>query len=186
MPTSHTEQLGRDLIHHYLLGFKTVYGIRPKWLTWPETGRQLELDIYLPDLKLAIEIQGIQHGRPVIGMQRDLADFERQQARDLWKLETCYRLGINLFQLTVFDLTEQRFPTKLRQIIDVTLANQRLDQRVLYDLQQVRYHLSIMSVPRHLYDQADRLSRQKFRPSRPKRGSWWRRLLASIRRPKGV
>ncbi len=175
--TSQTEQLARDLVRHYLPYLKQTHNLRPSWLTWPVTGNRLELDIYLPDIKAGVEAQGIQHNRPIIGMQRDFVDFERQQARDLWKLEQCHRLGITLYHFTIFDLTAQRFPTKLRQLIDTALANPSIDQRVHDQLYRTRLRLSSMPVPHELYAQAERLSRQKFRPRKPKQVSWWRRLL---------
>src|SRR5215212_1327777 len=107
MPLSQLEALARDLFHYYLPTIKQVHNLRPSWLTWPVTGNRLELDIYLPDIKAAVEADGIQHGRPILGLQRDFAAFERQQARDLWKLEECARQGITVYKLTIFDLTEQ-------------------------------------------------------------------------------
>ena len=177
MPTSKTEQVARDLFKHYLPMLMVEYGIRPDWLRWPVTGNRLELDIYFPQIKVAVEIQGIQHGRPIVGLQRDFAAFERQQARDLWKMEECHRLGIALHHLTIFDLTAQRFPTKLRLIIDTALANPSLAPAIRDQLQRTRLRLSTMPIPHDLFAQAERLSWAKFRPPKPKKVSWWRRLF---------
>ncbi len=177
MPTSRTEALGRSLFAHYLPFLKPQYNIRPEWLTWPVTGNRLELDIYYPEIKVAIELDGVQHGRPVIGMQQDFAAFERQQARDLWKLEKCRELGITLYKLTIFDLTERRFPAKLRALLDVGKEYARTQKS--YGLCQlidgsVRM-LGSAHVPGHLFAEAEKLSRQKFRPPATKKtkpGIW--------------
>src|SRR5690349_19523696 len=101
MPLSQTEALCRDLFRHYLPFAQPTYNLRPAWLVWPVTGRRLELDLYFEDLHLAVEADGIQHNRPIIGMQKDFAAFERQQARDLYKLEECARRGITVYKLTI-------------------------------------------------------------------------------------
>lgn len=181
MPLSQTERLARELIHYYLPTVKATYGIRPNWLTWPVTGNRLEIDIFLAEIKVGLEIDGIQHGRPIIGLQRDFAAFERQQARDLWKMEECRRLGIALHKLTIFDLTEQRFPTKLREIIASgqrnTQHNRALHDRLFYYADRLTY----AAPPRQLYAQAEKLSRQRFRPPKPKRFGWWDVILRWLR-----
>ncbi len=147
MSLSRTESLARELFRHYLPFLKVHYGIRPDWLKWPVTGNNLELDIYFPEIKVAVEVDGIQHGRPIMGMQKDFGAFEKQQARDLWKLEKCRSLGITLYKLTIFDLTERRFPSHLLK------------------LPNARYWYDRLPVPSHLYAEAEKLSRQKFRPA---------------------
>ncbi len=60
---SHTERIARGLLKHYMPNERFVFNCRPEWLMNPKTGNALELDIFAPDLKLAWEIQGVQHGR---------------------------------------------------------------------------------------------------------------------------
>lgn len=60
----------------------------------------LELDVYIPHLKLAIEWNGIFHLQPV---RNDAGFFEKMQLRDQKKANTCKELGINL--LTICDRT---------------------------------------------------------------------------------
>ncbi len=170
MALSRTESLARNLFRYYLPFLKVQYGIRPDWLKWPVTGNNLELDIYFPDIKVAVEIDGIQHGRPIMGMQKDFAAFEKQQARDLWKLEKCRSLGITLYKLTIFDLTERRFPDHYRAIISTGFQNTDRDSRLSGQLMKCLSNLPNTHAPRHLYAEAEQLSRQKFRPvNRPKK-----------------
>ena len=60
--------------------------IRPEWLKNPKTGYNLEIDIYFPKLKLAVEYQGRQHFEPVIfgkyGSETANNNFIKQKARD--------------------------------------------------------------------------------------------------------
>jgi hypothetical protein len=182
MPTSRTEAVARALFAHYLPFLKPRYNLRPDWLRWPVTGNRLELDISWPDIQQACEIDGIQHGRFIASMHRDFAAFERQQARDLWKLEECRRRGITVHKLTIFDLTEQRFPAKLRTIIAAGKEAVRGTDPALYDrLVYAAERLPYIVPPTHLYAEAERLSRQKFRPPKPKRPGWWQRLCVRFR-----
>ncbi len=74
--------------------------IRPDWLINPETGKKLELDCYCEELKIAVEVQGVQHIKPVIGyFHKNIEDFEAQQARDLIKVEECVKRGIHLITI---------------------------------------------------------------------------------------
>ncbi len=165
MPLFRTERVARDLFKHYLPFLKVQYGIRPDWLKWPVTGNNLELDIYFPDINVAVEIDGIQHGRSIEGMQKDFAAFEKQQARDLWKLEKCRSLGITLYKLTIFDLTERRFPDHYRAIISTGFQNTDRNSLLSGQLMKCLHSLPHTHAPQHLYAEAEKLSRQKFRPS---------------------
>src|ERR1035437_5662501 len=61
LKTSYGELLCRGLLTRWFPDRNVLYNYRPDWLKNPETGRNLEIDIYYPDLKLAVEFQGIQH-----------------------------------------------------------------------------------------------------------------------------
>lgn len=65
---------------------------RPPWL-----GRQ-HLDVYLPELSVAVEFQGAQHDRPIefFGGQRA---FEENQKRDKRKRAACKRNNITLLEV---------------------------------------------------------------------------------------
>ena len=150
MPLSRTEALGRALFYHYFPRLRQTHNLRPDWLTWPVTGNRLELDIYFPEIRVAVEIDGIQHGRPIKGLQRDFAAFERQQARDLWKADQCRSLGDTLYKLTVFDLTQARFEVFIKRFA------------ASHQLTVDRY----VDPPVGIYREAERLSRSKFRAKR--------------------
>jgi len=78
---------------------QTIYGkhfpsTRPYFLKSPETGKNLELDCYNPDLKIAVEYHGQQHYKHIPHFHKTENDFINQQRRDQWKKKTCEDLGI--------------------------------------------------------------------------------------------
>jgi very-short-patch-repair endonuclease len=145
MPLSQTEALARALLKHYLPRERFLYNVRPDWLRNPKTGKRLELDLYCPERSFAIEIDGVQHGRYIKGMQRDFRAFTDQQARDMHKLEVCNARGITLYKLTIFDLIQPRFAPFLVQLC------------ITHGMKIERY----IEAPHHLFDQAEKLSRAK-------------------------
>lgn len=70
--------------------------VRPDFLKNPETGRNLELDGYNEELKIAFEYNGMQHYHFPNGFNKTLEEFQQQLRRDRYKRETCDRLGIYL------------------------------------------------------------------------------------------
>ena len=70
--------------------------IRPDWLKNPETGRNLELDGYCEELKLAFEYQGRQHNSNDTEFG---GDYENQKVRDQFKFQTCLEHGIKLINI---------------------------------------------------------------------------------------
>lgn len=63
--------------------------------------RGLELDIYIPELKIGIEFNGEQHYSFTKEFHKDFQDFENQQKRDMLKKELCKRYGIRLLILKI-------------------------------------------------------------------------------------
>lgn len=61
----------------------------------PESGWFMELDLYLPELSLAVELHGVTHYKPIYGAEK----FERQVRNDRLKREECKRLGIRLVEI---------------------------------------------------------------------------------------
>ena len=57
----------------------------------------LELDIYIPNLKIAIELNGILHYEPIYGHDK----FEKIKERDKQKMIICYNSGIELIVINL-------------------------------------------------------------------------------------
>jgi hypothetical protein len=66
-------------------------------IRYNKTDMGYELDIFIPDLKLAIEINGIYHYENIFKNNR----FERTQQIDNEKVDKCRELGVNLFVINV-------------------------------------------------------------------------------------
>lgn len=69
--------------------------IRPKWLKIAN-GIYLELDGYNDELKIAIEMNGIQHYQEIKHFHRKEGDFQKRLEYDKIKTEKCKEMGINL------------------------------------------------------------------------------------------
>ena len=92
------------------VGFPTV---RPDFLKRPTTKRNLELDCYNADLRLALEYQGPQHRVYLPMYHKTPADFEAQQERDAWKVRRCREQGVDL--IVVEDTVPRaQIPTYIR------------------------------------------------------------------------
>lgn len=80
--------------------FKSPFiSIRPDFLKYPKTGKNLELDMYNEDLKLALEYDGVHHRKFTEFFHKTEQDFFNQQDRDQFKEERCRELGIVLIRV---------------------------------------------------------------------------------------
>lgn len=91
--TSQMEQRVRVIAARVYGDSPHEYGYRPDWLTGSK-GVAYELDIYYPDLKVAIEVNGEQHYKTSkLQSKRQLG---KQQERDTFKADRCAEQGIEL------------------------------------------------------------------------------------------
>lgn len=72
------------------------YCVRPNFLKNPETGRNLELDLYNDSLKIAIEYSGKQHYHFPNTYHKTYQDFINQVKRDQFKVNACDANGVYL------------------------------------------------------------------------------------------
>jgi hypothetical protein len=77
---------------------RTFNKYRPNFLNNPVTGGEhnLELDCYNPELKLAVEYNGIQHEKFIPYFHKNKEAFLNQKYRDLLKKKLCEENGIVL------------------------------------------------------------------------------------------
>jgi hypothetical protein len=75
---------------------RIVQNSRPEWLVTPD-GQRLELDFYLPWLRIAFEVQGVQHERYVKKFHGDKEGFASQLLRDSEKRRLCGDYGVCLY-----------------------------------------------------------------------------------------
>jgi hypothetical protein len=75
---------------------KPFYRVRPDFLRNPDTGRNLELDIFNSELGIACEYNGKQHYAFPSFPGHTREKFIQGLKKDLYKIKTCKRLGIYL------------------------------------------------------------------------------------------
>lgn len=79
----------------------------------------LELDIYIPDLRLAFELNGICHYEPVYGVD----SFEKAKRNDKIKVRLCYEKGIELAVINTRYNTKQNRKQYFNIIYDLIKRN---------------------------------------------------------------
>lgn len=102
---------------------------RPYWLNGNGTGR-LELDIYIPELKIAIEVQGAQHYIYIPYFHNDYNGFLEQQRRDNIKRDICSIENIELIEVSNYSEAREaiRIIKNIIEVdneIDFNIANRR-------------------------------------------------------------
>jgi hypothetical protein len=99
--------------------FKAPFtSVRPDFLKYPVTGKNLELDGYNEELNLAFEYQGVQHRKFCPLFHETYQDFVDQLKRDAFKKKRCEELGINVLYIpdTVpYDDLEEYLKMNLKQ-----------------------------------------------------------------------
>lgn len=75
---------------------KPFYTVRPDFLKNPETGRNLELDLYNDEKKIAVEYNGKQHYVWPNNMHGAYETFIKQVRRDQFKVDMCDKNGVYL------------------------------------------------------------------------------------------
>lgn len=91
------------------------------WLKNPQTNNRLEIDIWLPDLKIAIEYDGIQHFKPTRfgGITQKSANrkFIYQKKLDLIKDELIKKHKDDVIFFVRIPYTEKLEPTNIKNIL---------------------------------------------------------------------
>lgn len=93
-----SEKEVRKLLEYIFPG-ELFPSVRPSFLRNPETGKNLEIDMYNKSLNLAIEYQGIQHYQFTPHFHKTTDDFISQQKRDKLKKELLAHNGIDLIEI---------------------------------------------------------------------------------------
>lgn len=89
------EELCCKVFEEYL-GRAVLVNIRPNFMKNPKTKRNLELDMYDPETKVAIEYNGVQHYKFESSFHNSPEDTNAQIERDKLKVELCKKNGIHL------------------------------------------------------------------------------------------
>ena len=85
----------RQILEEYFDGYKFIT-VRPNFLKYPLTNRNLEIDCYNEDLNIALEYNGLQHYEYKNIYHKTYEDFLSRQNRDNFKYKKLHSMGINL------------------------------------------------------------------------------------------
>ena len=78
--------------------------VRPDFLKSPRTGKNLELDCYNHELRIALEYNGKQHYKYCPYFHKHKKAFYAQVHRDNWKRKKCQENGIHLIEVPYYIL----------------------------------------------------------------------------------
>lgn len=115
-----------------------VENYHPSWLT-DNKGNRLELDFYLENLKIAIEVQGEQHVLYTPFFHKSPENFRLQLKRDQIKREICQARGIHLIEIT----TKEQVRPAILQILDIEHKPEALEKILRHN----RYLEAVNNLP---------------------------------------
>lgn len=104
---SHLQDTVKHKLQLLFSGFNVSENYRPDWLQNPVTGKNLELDFWIPEHRVGIEVQGRQHYEFVSVFHETEDDLLKQIERDKLKKKMCSELGVTLIEVsTAEDVNE--------------------------------------------------------------------------------
>lgn len=108
MSTSRMQQKTSWFLSTHFGRYRIEENKRPDWLI-TNRGERLELDFYIEDLFLAIEVQGEQHYRFIPFFHKTYDGFRDRLRRDQIKANLCSKAGITLIEIYDEDDLEQLY-----------------------------------------------------------------------------
>lgn len=99
MATSKLQREAKRELQKHFGKYDVIENSRPSWLI-TQKGQRLELDLFIPELEIAIEIQGKQHYIFTPYFHKNMAHFISQQKRDASKRALCESRGIALYDVS--------------------------------------------------------------------------------------
>lgn len=94
-----------------------------------------ELDIYIPELKLAFELNGIFHYEPIYGKEK----LDKIQSNDTRKFQACLERNIELCIIDSKDLKYNK-PEKFKKYLDIILSIINLNLHKLRNVDKIDFN----------------------------------------------
>ncbi len=107
--------------------------VRPSFLRNPESGKSLELDCYIPEYKLAVEYNGIQHYKFPSAYHKTEKEFYDQLYRDRLKKKLCDEQGVYLIPVPYWVDTCIPDPNDEEKLICSKFVSRELRYQRIYD-----------------------------------------------------
>jgi hypothetical protein len=107
--------------------------VRPIFLRNPESGKSLELDCYIPEYKLAVEYNGIQHYKFPSAYHKTEKEFYDQLYRDRLKKKLCDEEGVYLIPVPYWVDTCIPNPNDNDKLICSKFVSRELRYQRIYD-----------------------------------------------------
>lgn len=119
---------------------------RPQWM------EGLELDFYIEELKLAAEIQGIQHYSFVQFFHGTKEKFYEQQKRDAVKSSICRERGIRLIEI-FNEKDADLFYERIKEIVNVkeVYSYENQSRNILIERMKKRFKKKTVLLPKKKY-----------------------------------
>jgi hypothetical protein len=153
MATNHTFNAWREILARIFDGFTVEQNITPEWLVNPETNRKLKLDLFYPEIDVAVRFFGLR-GKQQRGR---ISDQEEAQlaARERLRQQVSAEHGVSLATLDV----AKPEPDKIFNELEVTLsqANRRLAKNKALGQKEKE---SLLARLRHARSEVRRYERQ--------------------------
>ncbi len=115
----------REVITRVFEDFEVQYNIKPDWLVNPITNKHLKLNMYYPEIGLAVYLSGLKsrHQRRRLSME----DEQNSLARDRYRYSICEQNGICLADLNLSDSNVSK------PLVELELAMSRTTQQIFAD-----------------------------------------------------
>ncbi len=146
----------REILYEALADARVQENVSPSWLVNPETGRRLSLDLYYPELALAVQFVGSQPA----ARRRRLSDQEVDAARrrEQARMAVCEAHGVTLVAVNLAASEPRKELERLYQRLGTAMRRLAHAQNVPHD-EKVRRMDQLARARQRLLDLRDRVRR---------------------------
>lgn len=121
-----SEELTYKLTKQIYKEYQVIYQMRPFFLRSSISGGQLSYDVFISEINVAIEYQGLQHFQPVDFFGGE-ESFLKQVERDREKRELSEKNGIKLVYITYDDVITKEL---IKERVEATLLNDNYNHKL--------------------------------------------------------